>query len=164
MDQEIVDVVNELDEVVGQASREAAHKDPKLLHRCVHFTLIDVQTGNILLTQRGPNKKTDPEKYCFSGEHVIAGELYEEAVVRGTTEELGFVPTTWREVGTHLFTYPSHAEICKFFLIDWNSQQLIWSKDDFERLVWVPRIADAISQYALSETSAFWVAKILSLT
>ena len=40
-DSEILDIVNEDDEVLGQATKAECHKDPKLMHRTVHFTLID---------------------------------------------------------------------------------------------------------------------------
>ena len=35
------DVVNEQGEVIGRATREECHANPTLIHRTVHYTLVD---------------------------------------------------------------------------------------------------------------------------
>jgi isopentenyldiphosphate isomerase len=54
---EILDVIDENDNVIGTATREQCHTDPKLLHHTVHFTFIDRKNSKILLTQRSFKKK-----------------------------------------------------------------------------------------------------------
>ena len=86
---EIFDVVNEKDEVIGTAPREECHSNPGLIHHTVHFTLIDRKKKRVFLTQRSFKKEHDAGKYCFLGEHMLSGESYEDALKRGS----GFLET-----------------------------------------------------------------------
>jgi len=157
---EIFDVVDENDEVVGQASRDECHKDPKLIHRTVHFTLIDKKVKKILITQRSMSKKTDPGKMCFLGEHVISGESYEEAIARGNSEELGFRPKIFKEMATKLFNFPEQTEIARFFVVEWNGEKINYSDDELIGIRWVS--LDELISLPLdySSTSRKWVETI----
>lgn len=68
------DIVNEQDEVIGERTAVECHADPKLIHRVVHFTLVDKENKKILISQRSFEVKFDSGKWCFMGEHVLSGE------------------------------------------------------------------------------------------
>lgn len=92
--EECFDVVDDQDQVIGQATRAEVHSR-SLKHRAVHIFAID-KAGNILLQKRSHLKDTCPELWDSSAAgHLDAGESYEAAVVRELKEELGF--TTWTE-------------------------------------------------------------------
>lgn len=162
-EQEIFDVVNEKNEVVGQATRDECHANPALTHRAVHFSLVNPSTGEILLTQRSLKKRNDPGKYCFGGEHVKSGETFEEAMIRGIQEELGFTPTKWKEVGTDHFAFASETEIGRFFLIEWHNELLKWDNNDFEKLVWVAPNKNDFLKFDLGKISIVWVEKLFAV-
>ena len=85
---EIVDVVDEQDRVVGRAPRGEAYAR-RLRHRCA-FVLARSPDGRIFVHRRTATKALFPS--CddrFVGGVVGAGETYDEAALREATEELG---------------------------------------------------------------------------
>jgi len=83
---EIYSVVDEDNKVIGKATRKEIH-NKKLIHRSVSFFIFD-KKGRILVTQRTKNKEFYKEYWSIGlGGHVLAGETYDEAVVREAKEE-----------------------------------------------------------------------------
>lgn len=88
MEEEIFDVVNAKDEVVGQASRTEVHAK-RLPHRAVHIFVFNSQK-ELLLQKRADTKDEFPSCYTSSASgHVHSGESYEKAAQRELKEELG---------------------------------------------------------------------------
>ena len=91
-DDEIFDVVNDRDEVVGQATRAEVHKR-RLLHRAVHVLVFGAD-GRVFLQQRSRLKDTSPGLWNSScSGHLDAGEDYDAAAVRELGEEIGLKVT-----------------------------------------------------------------------
>lgn len=85
---EIFDVVDEADQVVGQASRHEVHTR-KLLHRAVHLFVFD-KHGQLFLQKRSRWKDKHPGIWDSSAAgHVDSGETYDQTAVRELAEELG---------------------------------------------------------------------------
>lgn len=88
MADEIFDVVNERDEVIGRAPRSEVHARG-LLHRAVHVLVFD-QHGRLFLQHRSMLKDMCPGLWDSScSGHVDAGEDYDAAAIRELREELG---------------------------------------------------------------------------
>jgi isopentenyldiphosphate isomerase len=86
--EEILDVVDEDDRVVGQLPRAEVYAR-RLIHRCV-FVLVRDGAGRVFVHRRTDGKLTYPGAYdMFVGGVVGAGESYDAAAVRETAEELG---------------------------------------------------------------------------
>lgn len=85
---EILDIVNDQDEVIGQAERDEVHAKG-LVCRLV-YVVFYTPGGNIILQKRSDTKKNDAGKLTttVSG-HVSAGQTYLDAAVRETLEEAG---------------------------------------------------------------------------
>ena len=62
---EIFDVVDENDKVIGQARRGEAHRNKKLIHRSVGVLVFN-KKGELFLQQRSATKDTDPLKWTIS--------------------------------------------------------------------------------------------------
>lgn len=85
---EILDIVDENDEVIGQAPRGEAYAHG-LRHRCVSILARDAE-DRIFVHRRTPTKLVFPSLYdMFVGGVVGAGESYDEAALREAEEELG---------------------------------------------------------------------------
>lgn len=85
---EILDVVNENDEVIGQAERDEVHRVGlvcRLIYVCFYTA-----NKEVILQKRSDTKKNDAGKLTttVSG-HVASGQSYLEAAVRETLEESG---------------------------------------------------------------------------
>jgi isopentenyldiphosphate isomerase len=85
---EILDIVDENDRVVGQSPRGEAYAKG-LRHRCVFIQARDAR-DRLFVHRRTPAKLVFPSLYdMFVGGVVGAGESYDEAALREAEEELG---------------------------------------------------------------------------
>jgi 8-oxo-dGTP pyrophosphatase MutT (NUDIX family) len=85
---EILDIVDENDQVVGQSPRGAAYARG-LRHRCAFIQVRDA-TGRLFVHRRTPTKLVFPSLYdMWVGGVVGAGETYDDAALREAEEELG---------------------------------------------------------------------------
>lgn len=98
-DDEIFDVVDADDEIVGQATRREVH-EKNLLHRAVHILVFN-KNYDCLLQKRSLLKDKQPGLWDSSAAgHLDAGEDYETAARRELREELGIEPTKLIKVGS----------------------------------------------------------------
>ena len=92
MTEDIFDIVNERDEVIGRAPRSEVHARG-LLHRAVHVLVFNVK-GELFLQKRSMTKDREPGRWCAAcSGHVDSGEDYDTAALRELGEELGWQPT-----------------------------------------------------------------------
>ena len=98
MNEEVFDVVNERDEVIGQRTRSAVHR-LGLMHRAVHVLVFNA-AGRVCLPQRSLKKDRQPGLWDSSASgHVAAGEDYDACAVRELREEIGLqMPTAPRRL------------------------------------------------------------------
>ncbi|MFI9829975.1 NUDIX hydrolase [Streptomyces sp. NPDC051913] len=85
---EILDIVDEHDQVVGRSPRGEAYARG-LRHRCVFIQARDAD-GRLFVHRRTPTKLVFPSRYdMWVGGVVGAGESYDRAALREAEEELG---------------------------------------------------------------------------
>jgi len=88
MNEEIFDIVNQQDEVVGQERRSEVHQ-LGLKHRAVHVLVFNAR-GEIFLQKRSLTKDTFPGAWDSSASgHLDTGETYDACAIRELREELG---------------------------------------------------------------------------
>jgi isopentenyldiphosphate isomerase len=112
---EMFDLINDDDEVVGRVRRGAAHADPSLLHRSVQVLIFGADE-RVLLQRRSQRKDLFPGFFCASASgHVAAGEDYDVTAEREVREELGVsLPLTY--AGKRLVRSPRETEMTALFL------------------------------------------------
>lgn len=87
---ELLDLVDENDNVIGTVAKDAANHDPSLLHREAGGLIYD-ESNRVIIQQRSLSKILYPGVWIdsFSG-HVTKGLTPEEAAHKELIEELGF--------------------------------------------------------------------------
>ncbi|MGC8744718.1 MAG: NUDIX hydrolase [Verrucomicrobiia bacterium] len=88
MNEEIYNVVDENDAVIGTASRTEIHR-LGLKHRAVHILIFNSK-GEVFLQKRSMKKDRCPGTWDSSASgHLDKGESYDDAAMRELKEELG---------------------------------------------------------------------------
>ena len=88
--EEMFDVVDEADRVIGSAPRSEVHRH-RLRHRAVHVLLFS-ERAELFVQKRSATKDTFPGCYDSSASgHLNTGEDYDICARRETQEELGLV-------------------------------------------------------------------------
>lgn len=88
MAEEIFDVVNDRDEVIGKKSRSEVHR-LGLMHRATHVLVFN-RRGQVFLQKRSMRKDRQPGLWDSSASgHVDSGEEYDDCAVRELREEIG---------------------------------------------------------------------------
>lgn len=154
---EIFDVVDKNDIIIGQATRDECHSNINLIHRTAHFTLINKKEKKVFLTQRSFNLKTDAGKLCFPGEHLVTGEGWNDGLIRGVKEELGFTAQVFHEVCNHIFTFPSQTEFARFYIVEWNNENIKFDEDEIIKIMWLEpeTLFKKSSEY--SDIAKYWI-------
>jgi len=104
--EEIFDVVNDRDEVIGQEIRSEVHR-LGLKHRAAHVLVFNSR-GQVFLQKRSMKKDRQPGVWDSSASgHVDCGEAYDACAVREAREEIGLELS---EPPQRLFKLPASAE------------------------------------------------------
>lgn len=157
MEEEMLDIINENDEVIGTATREECHKDPKLMHRTVHFTLFNKVDGRILITRRSVKKAHDGGKIAFLGEHILSGESYFDALKRGVKEELGVDINDGIEFAHKIFQYDTQTELVRFFVGFYDKNNISYDKEEIDEAKWVSVDDIKDLEDEVSDMTKYWI-------
>ncbi len=143
---DLVILVNERDEVVGEMDKEQAHQDGGSLHRASSVMLYRRRRGmvEVLLQKRAQKKKRWPGYWANTVcTDVRSGETYEQCAVRRLEEEMGIV------IGENDLQLPfkqiykakydeefTEYEVEAIFVGEWNGEVKI-DEDEVEEYKWV---------------------------
>lgn len=111
---ELFDLVDLDDRVIGQVRRGEAHRNPALIHRSVQV-LVFSHDGRVLLQKRSAAKDLFPNYWCASASgHVASGEDYLTTARRELAEELGVVADLTFVAKTLVRTAPETEQTAVF--------------------------------------------------
>lgn len=136
MADELFDIVDDNDNVTGQALRSDVHASG-LLHRGVHILLFN--EGCRLLVQK---RSADRKQYaslldCSVSEHVKSGENYLEAAQRGLREEMGVDGIALQQIVKFILNYgPNDNEISTVFEGKVDSASVRFDPGEIESIEW----------------------------
>jgi isopentenyldiphosphate isomerase len=120
---EILDLVDDHNRVVGRIARKKVHGDPSLQHRAVHV-FVRNSAGELFLQKRSADKRIQPGKWDTSiGGHVESGQSYEAAALKEAFEELGLAPEdTLRLRFSHEYIWksPVETEHVRTYMLDYE--------------------------------------------
>lgn len=139
---ELLDLVNEKDEVIGEVWKSEAHKDPSKIHREVAIAVFN-DRGEILIQQRSLDKKNDPGEWKISAVgHVDAGEEPKHAVERELFEELGIKVEAkfYKKIIRKRISNRGNKEsrfVYMYYVIVKGKPKIILEKDEVENAIWI---------------------------
>jgi len=129
--EEVVDLVDERNRVVGQALRREV-RARNLLHRGVGILCFDPR-GRIHVHRRTETKDVFPGMYdMFVGGVVQSGESYDAAARREIREELGIEGPQPRFLFTHLYQGERNRSWIHVYRVEWGgavrlqAEEIVW--------------------------------------
>lgn len=138
-DDELVDIVNEHDEVVGMMWRSLASAQRIMYRRIVLAFLVDDQK-RLCFLRRAASKRQHPNNWGLVGGCVQSGESYEAAFKREVQEEilLDVSSCAYRNLG---ILSPKESLPYHYFKgvyeITIKPEQVQCNPDDFSEIVWL---------------------------
>src|SRR5262245_62126821 len=116
---ELVDVVDEQDAVVGVATRREMRAG-RLRHRCV-FVVVRARDGRVLVHRRSEAKDVWPGRWDLAAGGVLAqGESFGDGALRELAEELGISGVALKSLGTGRYDDESVAEVAAVYEVVWD--------------------------------------------
>ena len=138
-DDELLDLVDEKNRVIGRVRRGKVHGNPSLHHRSVHVFVRNA-AGDLFLQKRSEEKQIQPGKWDTSvGGHVEAGQSYEGAARKEAAEELGITPEDSSPMRfSHEYVWKSDVETehVRTFLLDYEGPFKLQSEEISEGRFW----------------------------
>lgn len=108
---ELLPVVNEEGEIIGNITRGIAHNGSKILHPVVHMHVFN-SNGGLYLQKRPVWKDVQPGKWdTATGGHIDFGESVETALRREIEEELGIKECHYTQIGHYIFESDVEKEL-----------------------------------------------------
>ena len=135
---EILDLVDDNDKVVGKISRAEVHEKRIKNTRVVHCLIVNLE-GKLWIPRRSADKKTYPLGLDFSvSGYVNAGETYEEAIKREAQEELNLdiSKINFREKAYLSPFKDNTSRFIKFYEIKTNEAPS-YNQQDFTEAFWL---------------------------
>lgn len=127
---ELLDVVDENDNVIDQATRGECH-NKGLLHRIAIALILD-KNYKIFIGKRSKTKYYCPGYWALPvGGHVNSGETYEQAIIRELEEELG-INEKPKPLGEYLDTSEYDKEMRKIFYVI-TDNEIKLNIDEYEK-------------------------------
>lgn len=142
--EEILDLVNEKNEVIGEVLRKVANSNPKLIHMEVAILIYD-KKGRVLLQKRSKFKSINPGMWSVVAGHVTKGEDLLETAHKELQEEIGF-DVKLDFVKKELQKYDWETHFMNYFLGQYSGEKItlelaeveearFFSKDELKKFI-----------------------------
>jgi len=154
---ELLDLVNEKDEVIGEIWRSGTVGHPEYIFREVGILIYDKE-NRLLLQRRSFNKKSYPGYWIISaGGHVHKGQLPEDEAHKELKEEMGFDVPLKLEFKI-LMSYPGNRSIAYGYIGIYNRDKIIIQKEEVEeaRFFTKEEFEELLKTDKVEPTSAEW--------
>ncbi len=143
-DDEIFDVVDSQDQIIGKATRQQVH-NYKLMHRSSHVLVFDF-SENLFLQKRAMKKNESPGLWDSSAAgHVESGEGYIKCAIRELKEELGLECACLNEIMSIPAQYKTFWEHVRVYTCITNNKIFINHNEISEgRFFELPEVAKLV--------------------
>jgi len=130
---ELLDLVNENDEIIGEVWKSEANSNPKLIHREISVYIFD-KNNRMLMGQRSFSKKVYPGVWAESAAgHVGKGEDPATAANRELKEEMGF-ETDLSFLKKVLILFPNETHFTYCYIGKYKEEKIEFQKNEIENI------------------------------
>ncbi len=137
--EEILPLVDEKGNIIGQAPRSHLHNGSKLLHPVVHMHVIS-QNKAILLQKRPETKLIQPGKWDTAvGGHISFGETLEQALRKEAYEEIGLTDFSAKLLQVYSYKSEEEAELVYLFVTHDHKNYHLHSDEVEEARFWTKK-------------------------
>lgn len=157
---ELLDLVNENDEIIGEVWRSQTINHPELIFREV-AVLINDNKNRLLLQRRSYNKKTYPGYWIISaGGHVGKGKNPEDEAHKELREEMAFDVPLKLDFKI-LMTYPGNRSFGYGYIGGYNGAEIKIQKEEVAeaRFFTKTEFEELLKKDKVEPTSANWCRK-----
>ncbi len=135
---ELLDLVNEKDEVIGEVWKSKANSDPNVIHREISVYIFDNE-NRMLMGQRSFSKLVYPGVWGESAAgHIGKGEEPEVAAHRELKEEMGFdTELKFLKKVLTKFSNETHFTYCYVGL--YKGEKIVFQKEEVEEVRFTKR-------------------------
>ena len=154
---ELLDLVNEKDEVIGEVWRSQTIGHPELIFREVGILIHD-NKNRLLLQRRSFNKKAYPGHWIISaGGHVGKGGNPEDEAHKELREEMGIDVPLKLEFKI-LMSYPGNRSYAYGFIGEYNGNDFVIQREEVEeaRFFTKEEFEELLKTDKVEPTSADW--------
>lgn len=129
---EILDLVDENDQVIGKVAKKEANSNPASLHREI-LVLIHDDQDRVLLQQRSFKKKVYPGAWAETcAGHVPQGWTYEQTAHQELLEELGF-DTDLKFIEKFMVKFPNETHFAVAFVGKYRGEKIKIEAEEVEQ-------------------------------
>ena len=129
---EVFDVVNVNDKVVGRATRREVHQNKNLIHRSIGVAVFN-SNKKLFLQRRSMTKDTDSLLWTIScSGHVFTGENYEETARRELMEELGIERAVINLLSKYLYMGERETEMVTLYKVNYDGEIILQFEEILE--------------------------------
>lgn len=129
---EVFEVVDVNDQVVGQATRREVHKNKNLIHRSVAVAIFN-NNNKLFLQRRSQSKDTDALLWTISCTgHVQKSESYEATARRELKEELGIENVSLNFLAKYLYQGINETEMTMLYKVNYDGEIILQKEEIWE--------------------------------
>jgi len=137
MPEEVLDLVTEKDEIIGEVLKKDANSNPELIHREVGVVLYN-DANEVLIQQRSHKKKVHPGVWAVGcAGHVPKGMTPEDAAHMELQEELGFDVEKIRFVDKILDKIPTETRFLYLYVGRYSGAEFLLEENEVEQVRWI---------------------------
>ncbi len=139
LQEEILPIVDDKGNIIGQAPRSHVHDGSKILHPVVHMHVISSNKA-ILLQKRPESKLIQPGKWDTAvGGHISFGETLEQALKKESWEEIGLTDFSAKLVKTYKWDSIVESELVYLFVTYDHKNYHVHSDEVEEARFWTKK-------------------------
>lgn len=136
---EMLDLVDKNDKVIGVINRKIANKDPKYTHREIAVILVD-ENNRLLIQKRSQYKNVHPNMWSLTAGHISAGDNPEKTAYLELQEELGLKGINLKFIVKNYHEYSHESHFVYYYIGSYSGEKINFEEAELSEIKFVSKI------------------------